>query len=288
MARKSLRRLAVDGRLYLYSAGWSHDLDGERVVSVALFHAETGQDHRPRGKPMRAKFLAREAAPVATVVALPADVRAVLDRARELGWDGRREGWLLPASGLERPDLVLSGPTRLREWAADQPVHVIHFEDHALAERIAGDLGLPPVPAARGAAEAQWRDEGRYLLRSRWGGYAHLYTRSVAELVAVLAMLARRAPRLGVSVASLPTSFAGPDEVAAAEVVPPERWAAEPDARRYAGFRETDVVWTFTGPDGPRVEAYQFHADEPDRLWRWTSLHDAGSVERRFPLASAS
>lgn len=285
VARKALRSLVADGQMYLYSAGWSVDLDGERVLSVALFHAEIGSEHRPRGKPMRARFLAR--VPDPTLRAVPADIRALLEQACALGWDGRREGWLLPASGLERPDLVLSGPTRLREWAAGQAVHAVRFEDHGLAERLAVDLELPPVPAARRAAEAQWRDPRRFLLRSRWRREAQLYTRSVAGLVAVLAALARRAPQLGVSVAGLSASIVGPGEgeLAAAEVEPPARWAAEPGARRYPGPREGDVVWTFTAAEGPRVEAYEFHAEAPDHLWRWTSLHDAGSIERRFQRA---
>lgn len=281
MARKPLRRLVVDGRLYLYSMGWTYDLDGERVVAVALYHAETGQENRPRGQPMRAKFLTREAAVVDTSIAFPADARAVLERALTLGWDGRREGWLLPASGLERPGLVLSGPTRLREWAAGKPAYVLHFEDTTLAERIAGDLGIPAVPAARGAAEAQWRDETRYVLRSRWGRLVHVYTRSVAELVAALAAVARRAPRLGGSVAGL----ASVTPEATGEVVPPEHWATQPEARQFPGVRERDVVWTYAGPDGPRVEAYEYHPDAPEHLWRWTSLHEGGSVERRFPRA---
>jgi len=288
MARQQLRRLVADGRLYLYSMRWRADLDGERVIAVALYHAETGDEHRPRGQPMRAKFLTRAAEWIDTAVAMPADVRAVLDRALALGWDGRREGWLLPASGLERPELVLSGPTRLREWASEHRVQAVHFDDPALAERIAGDLGLPPVPAAHKAAEAQWRDERRYLLRSRFGRSVHLYTLGVAELVAALAVIARRAPRLGVSVAGLSASLVGADTIPAGDIVPPEHWAAQPGARRYPGSRETDVVWAFDAPDGPRIEAYQFHADEPDRLWRWTSLHDAGSIERRFPRPSTS
>lgn len=291
MSRKApLRRLVADGQMYLYSMGWSQDLDGERVVSLAIFHAETGHEHRRSGQPMRAKFLSRHPEyPAQRAAALPADVRAVLDRARELGWDGRREGWLLPASGLERPDLVLSGPTRLKEWAAGQPVYALSFPEHGLAARVAEDLALPPVPAARGAAEAQWRDERRYLLRSRWGRFACLYTRSVEGLIAGLVTLSRRAPQLGVSVSSPSARIVGPGEgeVPAAEVAPPERWAAQPEARRFAGPGEEDVVWTFTAADGPRIEAYQHHPDAPHGLWRWTSLHDAGSVERRFRNAGA-
>ena len=86
VAGKALRSLVADGQLYLYSAKWSVDLDGERVLSVALFHAEIGSENRPRGKPMRARFLAR--APDPTLRAVPADIRAVLEQACALGWDG--------------------------------------------------------------------------------------------------------------------------------------------------------------------------------------------------------
>jgi hypothetical protein len=285
VSRNPSRRLVADGQLYLYTMGWSHDLDGERIVTVTIHHADPDRARRRRGQPLRAKFVSREAEyPADTAVALPADVRATLDRGRELGWNGSRELWLLPDSGLQRPGLVLSGPTRLRDWAGGGTVHVAHFEERAPAERVAADLDLSFVPAAAGAAEAQWRDARRYLLRSRWGPRLHLYTRGVGELVAALEVLARRDPELGFSVASRPTALVGPgpDELAAADVVPPERWAERPEARRYRGPRDGDVVWTFAAADGPRVEAYQHHADAPDRLWRWASLHDAGSIERRF------
>jgi hypothetical protein len=281
VARKTLRRLVADGQLYLYTTGWTYDLDGERVVSVALFHSEVGREQHPRGKPMRAHFLAREAEyPAASVAAKPADVRAVLDQALALGWDGRREGWLLPACGLERPNLVLSTKTRLKGWAADAPIFAAHIEEAAIAERLATALAVPPVPGARGAAEAQWQDDRRYILRSRWGTFVHVYTRSVAELVHVLATLHRRAPQLGASVAAIPAQEVlhgfPPDQV-----VPPEHWATQPDATRHHGVRPTDRLWSFTTPDGPAIESYEFDREVPDRLQRWTSLRDAGSVERR-------
>ena len=283
MARKTLRRLVADGQLYLYTTGWTYDLDGERIVSVTLLHSETGREQHPRGKAMRANFLSREPEdPAPTIAALPSDVRAVLDKALALGWDGSREGWLLPACGLERPNLVLSTKTRLRAWAGDAPVYVAHVEEAEIAEHLAKALGVPPVPAARGAAEAQWQDDRRYLLRSRWGQRVHVYTRSVADLVDVLRTLQRRAPQLGASVAAIPAppNTSGEPPI---EVVPPEHWASYPEATRHRGMREPDVVWTFTAADGPAIETYEFHPDAPDRLWRWTSLRATSSAERRFP-----
>lgn len=283
MARKPLRRLVADGQLYLYSAGFTHDLDGERVISVAVFHSEIGREQHPRGKPMRAHFLAREAEyPAPGAIAYPADVRAVLDQALALGWDGRREGWLLPACGLERPDLVLTTKTRLRAWAGDAPMFVAHIEEADIAVHLADALAVPPVPGARGAAEVQWQDDRRYLLRSRWGQFVHAYTRDVADLVHVLSTLQRRAPQLGASVAVIPAqvTMSGDPPI---EVVPPGHWAAQPQATRHRGMREANQLWSFTTADGPAIESYEFHPDAPDRLWRWTSLRDAGSVERRFP-----
>jgi len=281
VARKTLRRLVADGQLYLYTTGWTYDLDGERVVSVALFHSEVGREQHPRGKAMRANFLSREAEyPAPGISAFPADVRAVLDLALTLGWDGRREGWLLPACGLERPNLVLSTRTRLRAWAGESPLFVAHIDEADIAPHLADALRLPPVPGARGAAEAQWQDEGRYLLRSRWGQRAHVYTRTVPDLINVLKTLQRRAPQLGVSVAAIPGTVlqvADPP----LPIVPPEHWAMQTSATRHRGMRESDVVWTFSDADGPAIESYEFHPDAPDRLHRWTSLRAAGSVERR-------
>ena len=283
MARKPLKSLVAETQLYLYSAGSSVDLDGERVVSIAIWYAETGNEQAPRGLPMRANFLARDpdAAPH-TVVAEPWDVRAVLEQAHLLGWDGRREGWLLPSSGLQLPALVLAGPTRLRAWSADRPVYVVHVEAASLAERLAKELGLPAVPAARDAAEAQWRDDRRYMLRCRRGGLVHIYTRSVADLHEVLAAVARRGRSLGVTVAAIPSQTVGPPASASVEVVPAAHWAEDERATPYPGPHDMDVVWAIAGDDGPRVEAYEFAADDPDRLLRWVSLHDGGSLERRF------
>jgi hypothetical protein len=283
VARKPLRPLVADGQLYLYSAGWRVDLDGERIISVALFHAETGREQVPRGKAMRANFLARNAEnPPPGPIAHPHDVRAVLEAARLLGWDGKREGWLLPASGLERPDLVLTGPTRLRAWADEQPVFILDIDEAEIAGRLASALGLPPVPAARDAAEAQWRDDRMFLLRCRFGRFARLYTRNVADLALGLHALQRRAPQLGAVVSARPAQLVAEGELPAADIIPPEHWGELPDANPHPGFGENDVVWTIPSDDGPRIEAYQFHPDAPDRLWRWTSLHGSAAIERRF------
>jgi hypothetical protein len=280
VARKPLRPLVADGQLYLYSAGWRLDLDGERIVSVALFHAETGREQVPRGKAMRANFLARRAEnPPPGPIAHPHDLRAVLEAAKLLGWDGKREGWLLPASGLELEDLVLTGPTRLRAWAKDQPVFVLDVEEAEIAGRLASALGLPPVPAARNAAEAQWRDDRMVLLRSRFGRFAHVYTRSVADLVLALQALQRRAPQLGATVSAKSARILEPEVT---EIIAPEHWGELPNANPHPGLGEHDVVWTIPGADGPRIEAYQFNPDAPDRLWRWTSMHGDTAIERRF------
>lgn len=289
VARKPLRPLIADGQLYLYSAGWRQDLDGERIVTVALFHAETGREQVPRGKAMRANFLARNAEnPGPGVSAYPHHLRTVLEAAKLLGWNGKREGWLLPASGLECEDMVLTGPTRLRAWAGEYPVYLLDIEEAEIAGRLASALGLPPVPAARDAAEAQWRDDRMFLLRCRFGRFAHLYTRSVADLVLALQALQRRAPQLGATVSAVSAISAQSIQVLPegefpiADIIPPEHWGELPDANPHPGLCENDVIWTIPGDDGPRIEAYQFHPDAPDRLWRWTSMHGDTTIERRF------
>lgn len=283
MARKPLRSLVSETQLYLYSAGSSVDLDGERVVSLALWYAETGKEQQPRGLPMRANFLAREPdVDPHTVVVEPWDVRFVLEQAHRLGWDGKREGWLLPGSGLDLPKLTLSGPTRLRAWSEGQPVYVAHVEAASLAERLARELGLPAVPAAKEAAEAQWRDSSRYMLRSRWGRLVHIYTRSVGDLHAVLAAVARRGRSLGVTVGAVPCEQIGPPASAEITVVPAAHWADDPAAEPYPGPHDMDVVWAIAGADGPRVEAYEFAEDAPERLRRWVSLGPDAAIDRRF------
>jgi hypothetical protein len=278
------RRLVVGEEVYLYSMGWTYDRDGERIVTVAVSRSDDSGRKR-RGQPVRARFVSREAEyPAPSAVALPGDVRAVVDRARELGWDGSRQLWLLPECGLQRPDLVLAPPTRLREWAGERTMHCVSFEDLGRAPQVAGELVMPFVEASRGAAEPQWRDDRRFMMRSRWGRYVSLYALTVGDLVEAIAVIGRRIPESGLSVDSRPSEIHGPTtgEVPASDVIPPERWATKPEARRYRGPRDKDVVWTYVAADGPRVEGYCYHSDAPDRLWRWISIADGGSVERRF------
>lgn len=285
MSKNPLRRLVVDGQVYLYSMRWDYDRDGERVVTVAVYPADPDAPRRRSGRPLRAKFVSRDPEyPAPTATALPGDVRAMLDRGRALGWTGARETWLLPENDLERPHLVLSTPTRLREWAGERPLHIASLELCPLAAELAGDLGLALVPASRGAAELQWRDERRTLLRSRWGRFVGLYALEVGALIEALAVIERRVPSLAVSLRSTPSRIVGPGpgELPAAAVVPPDHWAAQPGVRRYRGPRDGDVVWAFTADDGPRVECYQYHAEDPTSLWRWATLGDSGSIERRF------
>jgi hypothetical protein len=284
MSEQKQRRLVVGDEVYLYSMGWTYDRDGERIVTVAVSRSDDSGRKR-RGQPVRARFVSREAQyPIANVVALPRDVRAVVDRARELGWDGSRQLWLLPECGLQRPNLVLAPPTRLREWAGEKTMHCVTFEDLGRAPQVAGELGMPFVEASRGAAEPQWRDDRRMMLRSRWGRYVMLYTLGVGDLVDAIAVIGRRIAESGLSVDSRPSQIVGPGtgELPAADIIPPGRWATKPEARRYRGPRDNDVVWTYVAADGPRIEGYIHHSDAPDRLWLWISMSDAGSIERRF------
>lgn len=283
---KSFRRLVADGSLFLWRMSWRYDLDGERIVNLTVFFAEPGSDPpRRRGKPLRARFLSREPEyPAPTAVALPSDVRAAIDRGRELGWDGDRMLWLLPASDLQRPGLVLTGPSRLREWAGASRVFIAGFEDGGLAEPLAGDLGALPVAEELGAAEAQWRSDRFLVRRSRFGGWSTVYTRSVEDLGAVLATAARRAPTAGASVSALSAQVSGPgaSELPKAEILPPEHWASHPGAKKYRGSRDSNVIWVLPEPGGLRIESYDYHPDAPERLWRWTSLQGDLAIERRF------
>lgn len=283
MARARLRRLVVDERTFLYRMDWHHDRDGERIVEVAIYCTDPERSDRPRGHWLRAHFVSREPEyPADSAVALPADVRAVLDRGRELGWNGTKDRWLLPACGLERPSLVLTAPTRLRAWAGDAALYVL-VVPAALAEPLARELGAPVVAEARGGAEAQWRDDHTFVLRSRWGQLASVYLRTLDDLVGVLDLLSRRFPQAGTSLQVLPAQVLGP--TAPAEATQPGTWATQPAARRHRGWREGDVIWTFVGPDGPQLEAYEFYPDAPDRLWRWLSVRGDVAVERRFRSA---
>jgi hypothetical protein len=163
-------------------------------------------------------------------------------------------------------------------------VFAVSVEDDGLAESLAGDLGAPPVAEARGAAEAQWRSDRFLVLRSRFGGWLIVYTRSVEDLGAVLAAAARRAPAAGASVRALSAQVIGPGagELPQDKVLPPEHWAAHPGATRYRGVLDSNVIWVLPEPGGLRIEAYDHHPDAPDRLWRWTSLQRDHAVERRF------
>lgn len=289
VSRPKLRRLTIDGTRFLWRMDWTYDLDGERIIDFSALHtAPARESPRPRGQPLRARFLPRMPAyPVDTTVVLPADARAAIDRGRALGWDGTHLLWLLPACGLDRPALVLSGPTRLHEWAGTSRVYALYILDVAdgpLAGLLAADLAVPAVPEAAAAAEAQWRDERWFVLRSRHGGTAAIYCRTPADLAVALTAATRRAATVGLSVRALGAQILGPGvgEVPLSTVPAPESWAALPGAERHRGPREIDVIWTITGPDGVRVESYHHHPDAPDRLWIWLSIHGDTAVERRF------
>ena len=190
------------------------------------------------------------------------------------------------------PLTLMLGPVEDALAASNEPLppiqrkrlEVVHRNGLRLQRLVNSLLDFSRIEAgrARGAAEVQWQDDRRYLLRSRWGQFVHAYTRDVADLVHVLSTLQRRAPQLGASVAVIPAqvTMSGDPPI---EVVPPGHWAAQPQATRHRGMREANQLWSFTTADGPAIESYEFHPDAPDRLWRWTSLRDAGSVERRFP-----
>lgn len=277
MARTKLRRLGVDDRLFLYRMDWSYDRDGTRIVEVTLYPADP-QRQRPRGQPLRAHLVAREAAYVDTSAALPADVRAVLDRGLELGWDGSREFWLLPPYGLVRPNLVLLSPTRLRAWASEATLYDVTIADPALAEPLARELAVPPVAESIAGPEDQWRTDHTFILRTHGGHYLHIYRRSLTDLVAALELMTRLAPQTGMSVRTLPTGHAPSTPPPS-----PATWAARPGATRHRGWRERDELWTFPTPQGPQLEALEFHPDAPELPWRWLTLRADESLERRYP-----
>lgn len=281
----SLRRLVVGDTLFLWRMSWVYDLDGERIVDLSVRFARSSQDARPRGQPLRARFVSREPEyPAATAVALPGDARAAIDRGLALGWKGTQTLWLLPACGLSRPDLVLTGRTRLREWAGGARPYSLHVGDASLAGRLGAELGASPVADTEGAEEAQWRCPRWCVLRSRWGNAASIYSRDLEGLAHAISTVTRCAPKASLSVSALGATIRGPGigEVPAAEVVPPERWGEIAGAVRHRGPRECDAIWTIPDGESVRVEAYHHHHEGPLRLWRWVSLSREASIERRF------
>jgi hypothetical protein len=278
----SLRRLAFDDHTFLWRMRWTYDSNGERIVHLTVLHADGG---RPRGQPLRARFLARGAAgPAQTTVALPGDVRAAVDLARAHGWDGSRTHWLLPAAGLDRPGLVLSTPTRLREWAGEDPLFIAYFDDTSVAAPVAAELGAVAVPEAAGGVEAQWSGPRCFVLS--WERSVSVYTRRVDDLAAALSAAHRHAPGAGASISAQPAQIHGPGsgEIAFSEVLAPNHWIGVANATRYPGARKHDATWVIEDPDGVRIEAYHHHPDQPDRLWAWTTLRacDGTAVTRRF------
>jgi hypothetical protein len=266
---------------------WFYDVDGERIVDFSAWYAAPSRHGplRPRGKPLHACFVSRQPEyPAESAAVLPGDARAAIDRARALHWNGARTLWLLPACGLERPDLVLSTPSRLRAWAGASRLYELSVYDPALAGSLAADLGVPAVPAAEGAAEAQWRDGRWFVLRCRFGVSVSIYCRSPADLVVALDVATRRAPRVGLWVQALRAPIRGPsvNEVPESTVPPPGSWAALPGAKRHRGPRDVDVIWVLPDPDGIHIEAYNHHHDAPDRLWTWITIRGDTAVEHRF------
>lgn len=275
------RRLTVGEDSFLWTMRWSHDRDGERVVHVIITFAVDG---RRRGQPLLVRFLSRHAEyPAPTCVALPGDARAALDRAREQGWTGQRSQWLLPAAGLERPDLVVSTPTRLREWADERPLYIAYIQRPGLAAPLAAALAVPPVPESVGGAELQWRDPRLFVLASRYDDSPVVHALSVADLARAIRAAQRIAPGVGASVRGQPSTVHGPGtgQIPAHEVLPVDHWQGTPGAARYPGARPRDAVWLIESADGPRIEAYHHHPDDGP-LWCWTTLREGSAVDRRF------
>ena len=272
-----LRRLLVEDQLFLWTMRWSYDRDGERIVHLSVLHAEEG---KPRGQPVQARFLARRPTLVDTAAALPGDARAAVDHARARGWDGARSLWLLPGCGFDRPDLVLSTPTRLRAWAGRAPLLALHVDDAGLAGALATELAAAPEPSAAQGAERHWHGERCFVLRGRFGGVT-VYARRTTDIAATLAAVRRFAPKVGCSLRALGWKL---DEASPAEAVPsPSAWEQVRGATRYRGPRDMDAIWVIGSGDDVRIEEFDHHPEAPGRLWRWFCVHAGRVVERRFP-----
>lgn len=284
--RRKLRKLVADDHEFLWQMRWSYDRDGERIVSLTVFHAV---GDRKFGQPLRARFVSREPAyPADTSAVLPGDVRAAVDHARAHGWTGKQTHWLLPAVELGRPDIVLAAPTRLREWAGDDgTLYNLYLGVAAPASfttHLAGRLELPMDPATAGATAGQWHAPHGFLLLSRHGSVC-LYTRRVADLALALEAAHACAPDVTASLGARPSQIHGPGrtEIPASDLIPPAHWTTVPGATRHAGPRPTDAIWVVRELGDLHLEFYMYHHDAPDRLWLWTTLRDdVPAVERRF------
>ncbi|MBL9103645.1 MAG: hypothetical protein JNL82_22045 [Myxococcales bacterium] len=280
MSTRSARRLTVGEHTFVWTMRWSYDRDGERVVSVSVCFSD---GERRRGHPLLVRFLSRRPEyPAPTCAALPGDARAALDLGRAAGWTGKRPHWLLPACGLERPDLVVSTPTRLREWARARPLFVAYLHQRGLGRPLADALAVPAVPESAGSSELQWRDERYYILNDRFGGSPAVYATTVEDLSVAIRTTHRVATRVGVAIRGLPATVRGPgdDQVPAHDVLPVTHWASVPGATRVPGARQPDAVWLIDTAEGPRIEAYVHGRDGAVRLW--TTMHDGETLERRF------
>lgn len=273
---KKLRTLVADDRTFLWRMHWKYDRDGTRLLHLTVLHR--GDDGRPRGCPLYARFVA--SAPQGYVDAsavLPGDVRAAIDVARADGWDGARPYRLLPASGLLRPDLTLVAPTRLSEWTGDSPLYTLYFEG-LLADDLARLLEIPEDPAALGSPEMQWSSP-RYFMLHRPPRAQTLYTRSVADLAAALRAARSCSPDLAAAIHASHAQIFGPGRGEVTDITPMSAWAG---AQRYPGPRPGDALFVVRDPD-LHIEFYMHHATNPDRLWLWTTLRDDTTpIERRF------
>lgn len=277
-----LRRLLVEDQLFLWTMRWSYDRDGERIVHLTVLRAEEGE---PRGQPVQARFLARRPTLVDTAAALPGDARAAVDHARARGWDGSRSLWLLPGCGFERPDLVLSTPTRLRAWAGRAPLLALHVDDAGLAGALATELAAAPEPSAAQGVERHWHGERCFVLRGRFGGVT-VYARRTTDIAAALAAVRRFAPKVGCSLRALGWKQ---DQASPAQGVPsPSAWETVRGATRHPGPRPMDTIWVIASDDDVRLEEFDHHPEAPGRLWRWFSVHAGRVIERRFPNAGGA
>jgi hypothetical protein len=291
------RRIVVDGVAYRWNARWQYDIDGRRVVTLTVaFETEPPSEGRakPRstGPILRVNLAANSPGYIDTSYTTPRDVRAVILFARQRGWAPAPRGGtfqIMPDHGLELDALAVVRPRLVRDWAGKSPIYTACFASSALGPKLAEALAVPWVEGAHAPSEPHWQS-GVYDIEST-GPDARsssrgstLRAKDFDDLVSALRAARSLARDVGVSL-RVQASTHEVELLDTADiprvVIPAARWAAEPGAERFPGWRDKDESWLLGAGDARRLESYYFYPDG-SALWTWLSVTRAASVERRF------
>jgi hypothetical protein len=252
------RAIVVDGVRYAWRGSWSHDLDGERLIRLAVWRDED------RGGALEGWF-------VGGWFITPGEVAAVIAFSRAHGWvpgKGRSPYRLHPGGGLTLPGWSVSRPAPIKCWAPEGPVFVVTLGTEA-GEALAAELQIERVVDSRG----EWQNR-TFLVRDQ-GPWSSAYARSFADLLTLLGAAAGRVRHVDGASRRVPRQHVAFTPEEARQVAGPAPF----DGARSLG----DRVWLHGDGEASSIECITLQTNPPfvGSVWRWLTITRTGVVDRR-------